>query len=264
MQSNIISLTTDFGLKDPYVAEMKATILDICPKAIIIDITHQIQKFNIRMAAYTLSSASPYFPKGTIHVAVVDPGVGTKRTPIVIQTRRGFFVGPDNGLLVLAAEQQGIERIHTLANSRFMLPRPSNTFHGRDIFAPAAAHLLKGIKLDDFGPNILEIVKPNFTKPSHHKGSLLGEVLHVDDFGNIITNIHGMENRQILNRDSVAIKIADHQLKAKVCKAYGEGELHELLILVGSHGFIEIALNQDSAAKKFEAKNGDEVVLSHL
>src|SRR3990170_7220355 len=112
----MITLTTDFGLKDPYAAEMKAVILGICPNAVIVDITHEIAKFNIRMGAYVLASAVPYFPKGTIHVAVVDPGVGTQRRPIMIQTKQGFFVGPDNGLLILAAENQGIKRIYAITN----------------------------------------------------------------------------------------------------------------------------------------------------
>src|SRR4030042_3222942 len=118
----MITLTTGFGLKDPYAAEMKAVILGISPNAVIIDITHEVAKFNVRMGAYVLSSAAPYFPKGTIHVAVVDPGVGTQRRPILIQTKQGFFVGPDNGILVLATENQGIKCIHEITNPRLMLP----------------------------------------------------------------------------------------------------------------------------------------------
>ena len=120
---------------------MKGVILTINPKATVIDITHNIEKFNIRMAAFMLASAAPYFPKGTIHLAVVDPGVGTKRRAILVQTKQGFFVGPDNGVLMLAAQSQGIEHIYELSNPNLMLPQNSNTFHGRDIFAPAAAHL---------------------------------------------------------------------------------------------------------------------------
>src|SRR3972149_8419795 len=117
----MITLTTDFGLKDPYAAEMKAVILGICPNAVIVDITHEIAKFNIRLGAYVLASAVPYFPKGSIHVAVVDPGVGTRRRPILITTQQGFFIGPDNGVLILAAEQQGISGIHEITNPRLML-----------------------------------------------------------------------------------------------------------------------------------------------
>ena len=134
----MITLTSDFGLKDPYVAEMKGVILNINPKATLIDITHNVEKFNIRLASFMLASAAPYFPKGTVHLAVVDPGVGTERRPILVQTSKGFFVGPDNGVLMVAAQSQGIEHVHELLNPNLMVPETSDTFHGRDIFAPAA------------------------------------------------------------------------------------------------------------------------------
>ena len=158
----MITLTSDFGLKDPYVAEMKGVILTINPKATLIDITHEVEKFNVRMAAFMLASAAPYFPKGTVHLAVVDPGVGTQRRAIIVQTKKGFFVGPDNGVLILAAQNQGIEHVYELANPKFMLPKVSSTFHGRDIFAPAAAHLDIGVQPSDFGPEIKDPVKPEF------------------------------------------------------------------------------------------------------
>ena len=256
-----ITLTTDFGLNDPYVAEMKAVILGICPNAVIIDITHEVAKFNIRMGAYVLASAVPYFPEGAVHVGVVDPGVGTRRRPIVIQTRRGFFVGPDNGLLVLAAEKQGIMRIHELANPRFMLPKVSHTFHGRDVFAPAAAHLMNGVKPEEFGPEIRKAVQPEFAKVTQKNGALVGEVLHVDGFGNIITNINEKEVTQSHVKAEVSVDLAGHKLKLKLCQAYGETKPHTPLALIGSHGFLEISINQGSAAKKFETKPGDKIKL---
>ncbi len=257
----MITLTTDFGLKDPYVAEMKAVILGICPNAIIVDITHAIAKFNVRMGAYMLSSAVPYFPEGSIHVAVVDPGVGTRRHPIVIQTKQSFFVGPDNGLLVLAAKKQSIIRIHELTNSRFMLPKVSHTFHGRDIFAPAAAHLMNGVKPEEFGPEICKVVQPGFAKVTRRNGVLVGEVLHVDGFGNIITNINEKEVAQSHVKGELSVEFASYKLKLKLCKAYGEAEPQEPLALIGSHGFLEIALNQGSAAEKFQTKPGDKIKL---
>jgi len=257
----MITLTTDFGLKDPYVAEMKAVILGICPNAVIVDITHEIAKFNIRMGAYVLASAVPYFPKGSIHVTVVDPGVGTRRCPIVIQTKQSFFIGPDNGLLVLAAEKQGIMRIHELTNPRFMLPKVSNTFHGRDIFAPAAAHLMNGVKPEEFGPEIRKAVQPEFAKVTRRNGVLVGEVLHVDGFGNIITNINEKEVAQSHVKGAINVELAGYKLKLKLGKAYGEAEPQEPLALIGSHGFLEIALNQGNAAEKFETKPGDKIKL---
>jgi S-adenosylmethionine hydrolase len=260
--AKIVTLTTDFGLKDPYAAEMKAAILGISPTAAIVDITHGVEKFNIRMGAYILASATPYFPKGTVHVAVVDPGVGTRRRPIVIETPQAFFVGPDNGLLVLAAEKQGITRVHELTNLGFMLPKVSHTFHGRDIFAPAAAHLLNGAKPAEFGPEIHEAVKPQFTKVTRKNNVTVGEVLHVDGFGNIITNINETEVAQSHIEDAVTVELADSKLKLKFSKAYGENKPHDPLALIGSHGFLEIALNQGSAAEKFKTQAGDRVTVS--
>jgi S-adenosylmethionine hydrolase len=258
----MITLTTDFGLKDPYAAEMKAAILGICPHAVIVDITHEIAKFNIRMGAYVLASATPYFPKGSVHVAVVDPGVGTLRRPIVIQTKQGFFVGPDNGLLILAAEQQGITRIYELTNPQLMLPKVSSTFHGRDIFAPAAAHLLNEVKPTEFGPEIREVAKPEFAKVTRRNSALVGEVLHVDGFGNIITNITEREVAPSHVKGAVSVELPSGKLKLKFCKAYGETDPDEPLALIGSHGFLEISVNQGSAAEKFKTKTGDKVIVS--
>jgi S-adenosylmethionine hydrolase len=260
--AKIVTLTTDFGLKDPYVAEMKAAILGICPKAVIVDVTHEITKFNIRMGAYVLASAAPYFPHGTVHVAVVDPGVGTRRRPILIQTKQSFFVGPDNGILVLAASKQGKERIHELTNPRFMLNKVSSTFHGRDVFAPAAAHLLNGVTAAEFGPEIREAIKADFEKVTRKNGVLFGEVLHIDGFGNIITNISEKEVAQNRVKDEVDVELAGNKLKLKFCKAYGETKPQEPVNLIGSHGFLEISVNQGSAVERFKIKVGDTVIVS--
>jgi len=262
MPPKIITLTTDFGLKDPYAAEMKATILGICPNAAIVDITHEIEKFNTRMGAYVLASAVSYFPKGTIHVAIVDPGVGTQRRPILVQTQQGFFVGPDNGLLTLASEQQGITGIHEITNPRLMLPRVSGTFHGRDIFAPTAAHLANGVHPAEFGPEIHDVVKPEFAKVTVRKNMLIGEVLHVDGFGNIITNIGEKETAQIRTKGVVNVELPNQKLKLKLCKAYGEAKPQEPLALIGSHNYLEIAINQGNAATVFETKPGDKIKIS--
>ena len=197
----MITLTSDFGLKDPYVAEMKGVILTINPQANIIDVTHSIEKFNIREGAFILASAAPYFPKDTIHLAVIDPIVGTERRSILIQTKRGFFVGPDNGVLMLAAQNQGIEHLYELSNPKFMLTKVSSTFHGRDVFAPAAAHLDRGVKPSEFGPEITEAATIKFPSVVRRNSSLIGEVWHIDDFGNIITNISqkDLPQNQVVN-----------------------------------------------------------------
>lgn len=258
--SSVITLTTDFGLIDPYVAEMKAVILRINPEAKIVDITHNVEKFNIRMAAYVLSAAAPYFPQNTVHVAVVDPGVGTQRKPILIETKHGFFIGPDNGILVLAAKKQGIKHVYEISNPRFMMEKVSQTFHGRDIFAPAAAHLSKGVSPSSFGKEIRKIVAPKFARIIRRDNKLLGEVLHVDSFGNIITNITAKELEWLDVKDEIVLKLKEAKLALKLCRAYAEVELGKPLAIIGSHDFLEISINQGNAAEAFKVKAGDRIV----
>lgn len=264
MPTKIITLTTDFGLKDPYVAEMKAVILSISPNAKIVDITHKIEKFNIRMGAYTLAAACPYFPKGTIHVAVIDPGVGTKRKAILVQTRNSYFIGPDNGVLALAAKSQGIKHIYRIENPKFMLPRISNTFHGRDIFAPAAAYLANWISPSEFGPEIPEIVTPKFAKITKTKTTLTGEVIHIDGFGNIITNLREEDCEITGMKKTVNLKLKDTRLKLKLCKSYSEVKAQQPLAIIGSHNFLEISMNQGNAAETFQIRVGDKVRLYYI
>lgn len=260
-QIPIITLTTDFGLADPYVAEMKAVILRINPDARIVDITHQVEKFNIRNGAFILAAASPYFPKGTIHVAVVDPGVGTKRKPILVETEKDFFIGPDNGVLTLAAKNQGIKHVYEITNPKFMLPKISQTFHGRDIFAPAAAYLSKGIKPSEFGPEVRKFTVPKFAKVAKKGDTLIGEVIHVDDFGNIITNFTVEHLKALGVEDCVDLRLGSNRLTLKLCKAYAEVEAGKPLAIIGSHDFLEISVNMGSAARAFKVKVGDTVTL---
>ncbi len=252
----MITLTSDFGLKDPYVAEMKGVILTINPNATIIDITHDVEKFDIRMGAFMLASVAPFFPKGTVHLAVVDPGVGTERCAILVQTKQGFFVGPDNGILMLAAKNQGIEHTYELSNTAFMLPKRSATFHGRDIFAPAAAYLDIGAKPTEFGTEIVERVMPEFTRVKREAGSLVGVILHIDGFGNIITNI---SQKDMVQAKAVIIKLHNISLNVALGKTYAQAKPREAIALIGSHGFLETALNQASAAEKFHAVVGEKI-----
>lgn len=256
----MITLTSDFGLKDPYVAEMKGVILTINPKATLIDITHDIEKFDIRMAAFTLASAAPYFPKSAVHLAVVDPGVGTQRRAIIIQTEKAFFVGPDNGILVLAAQSQSIKHIYQITNTKLMLTQISNTFHGRDIFSPTAAYLDKGVKAIDFGPEIEEPIKPAFGQVRRTSNSVVGEVIHVDGFGNIITNICGRDFGENKSK-TIKIELPSILLTLSIGETYAEANPKEPIALIGSHGFFEIALNKGSAAAKFHAKAGDKIAV---
>jgi S-adenosylmethionine hydrolase len=259
----IITLLSDFGLKDPYVAEMKAVILSVHPQACIVDITHEIEKFNIRMGAFVLASAAPYFPSGTIHVAVVDPGVGTKRRPIIVETKRSYYVGPDNGLLMLAAQKEGVDHVYHINNLQYMLPRVSRTFHGRDIFATVAAHLATK-RPSEFGPEIQDYAFPEFAKPHVGAGEMLGEVLHIDDFGNIVSNIsaESLEKMGIRNGSSLHVKLDSETLTLKLCSAYGEVPAKTPLAIIGSNDFLEISINQWSASRTFETKIGDPLRVS--
>jgi len=258
MQKPIITLLSDFGLRDPYVAEMKAVILCTCPDAQIVGISHEIARFEVRMGAFVLASATPYFPKCTVHVAVVDPDVGTRRRPIVVETRHSLFVGPDNGLLMLAAEREGMKHVHVISNTDFMLRRVSKTFHGRDAFAPVAAHLANGRLPSEVGPKITDYALPEFAKPTIKGSSLVGEILHIDDFGNIVTNISTKELKSINAKkgDFLLVKLNGKTSKLKYCSAYGDVKINELLAVVAGHGFLEISLNQGNASEKLNAKAG--------
>lgn len=252
----MITLTSDFGLKDSYVAEMKGVIMSINPYATIIDITHEINKFDIKMGAFILTSATNYFPKGSIHVAVVDPGVGTDRRSLLVQTKKSFFVGPDNGILSLASQNQGIEHIYQIKNPKFIRTNVSSTFHGRDVFASVAAHLDKGVEPKFFGPEIGNLINPEFTKTVKKNDCILGKVLHIDNFGNIITNIKMQELFEI---EKVKVRISNQQFELVLARTYGQVKTQQPLALIGSHNFLEIAINQGNAAEKYNTKRDDEV-----
>jgi len=260
----LITLLSDFGVKDPYVAEMKAVILSICPEVRIIDISHQIEKFNVRMGAFVFASAVPYFPMGTVHVAVVDPGVGTKRRPLIVEAKRYFYVGPDNGLLMLSAQREGTRHVYNISNPHYMLPTISRTFHGRDIFAPAAAHLAKECVPSKFGPEIHDYLIPRFAKPRMRKGGLLGEVLYIDDFGNVVSNISTKNFEKVGIKEGclLYVKFRKRVLKLKFCSAYGEVPVKAPLMLIGSSGFLEVSVNQGNASATLKVKIGDPIWVS--
>jgi len=262
----LITLLSDFGFKDPYVAEMKAVILSICPDAYIIDMSHEIEKFNIRMGAFVLAQAAPYFPEGTIHVAVVDPGVGTARRPIIVETERSLFVGPDNGLLLLAAHNERIKSIYEISNRKYMLKRISRTFHGRDIFSPAAAYLARGVEPSEFGPVIRDPVKPSFSSPEIREEEITGEVIHIDGFGNIITNVSekNLKAAGISEGENLRVQLGDKQMILRVCSSYDEVQKNAPLSIIGGTGFLEISVNQGNASKILNVKIGTPVTLTRL
>ncbi len=254
---SIVTLTTDFGLKDGNVGVMKGVIWSIAPRAQIADISHQISPQNIPEAALVISRAAPYFPPGTVHVVVVDPGVGTARRPIGAQLSNQFYVAPDNGVLTLLLEQaerakETVEFVH-LNRPNFWLTEVSNVFHGRDIFAPVAGHLAAGVPLRVLGSPISDPVRLTFPQPQHTANGLTGEVIHIDHFGNIHTNIRIEHLGQAPN---VQVKICSSTIAGMV-KTFGERPDGELIALYGSSGNLIISTVNGSAAKRLGANIGD-------
>src|SRR5262249_4470200 len=186
---SMITLTTDFGTADWFVGTMKGVILGIHPCTQLVDITHEIPAGNIRAGAFALAVSYAVFPKGTVHLAVVDPGVGTGRKAIAVQTADYVFAGPDNGVLSLALARESIKAVHQITNARLFLHPVSNTFHGRDVFAPIAANLSKGLSIRKVGPPLKEFVRLNWPEPHRSANSIQGEIAYIDRFGNAITNI---------------------------------------------------------------------------
>lgn len=252
-----ITLLTDFGTRDPFVAELKAVIVSLCPDARIIDITHEVERFNIRMGAFLLSSASPYFPAGTTHLAVVDPGVGTARRPILVETGRSLYVGPDNGLLIPAASTQKILHVYELTNRSLMLETVTSTFHGRDIFAPVAAHLASGTKPIEVGREILDYVQPPFTPPTPYRHGFECEVLHVDNFGNIIVNISAEHVEELRLDERGKLRVHGKRIRLRFVRTFSDLREREFGVLLGSHGLLEIVCRESSAAGALRIKTGD-------
>jgi len=239
----IITLTTDFGLDDYYVSSMKGVILGINPDAQIIDITHSISKYDVIKAAFTTRNIYPYFPKGTIHVVVVDPGVGGKRKPIALHSEQGIFIGPDNGVFSFIYESSKEVRIREIANVEYMLEEMSNTFHGRDIFAPVAAHISLGLDINELGEGLESPVLLDFPEPTITEDEIIGEVIYTDSFGNLITNIKGdlIKGYSRIHIDKFIID--------SVASSYQDADNAELLAIIGSSGFLEISVNRGSASE---------------
>jgi S-adenosylmethionine hydrolase len=258
MGKPIITLLTDYGTKDPYVASMKGVILNINPRSIVIDITHQVNQHDIQEGAFILANAYSYFPEGTIHLSVVDPGVGGTRKPILLVTQNNFFVGPDNGLFTLIAQREKVRQVVVLTEKIYFLPKVSKTFHGRDLFAPVAAHLSLGIKPDAFGHKIDSIKELGFRKPIVRAGKLSGEILHIDTFGNLVTNIDE-ENLFRFTKEQPFVIRAGRKTIRGLKKGYWEGKKCEPIALLGSGGFLEVSVREGNAQKTLKVKRGDNI-----
>jgi S-adenosylmethionine hydrolase len=259
MPNPLITLTTDFGLSDHFVGVMKGVIAGIAPKARIVDICHDIAAYNVAEAAFVISEASPYFPKGTIHVVVVDPGVGSSRRPLLSEAGGHFFLAPDNGVLSMVF---GAARhtVRVISNPRMMRREISRTFHGRDVFAPAAAHLAKGVKPPVFGKLIHDAIRINVAANASIGGSSWrGSILKADGFGNLITSFPIAQVAGITTRP-FEVRVGREKIH-RLALNYAETELGEIFVIVGSSGHLEIATNQASAAERLGCSAGAPVEL---
>uniref|UniRef100_A0A7C3Z361 SAM-dependent chlorinase/fluorinase n=1 Tax=Desulfobacca acetoxidans TaxID=60893 RepID=A0A7C3Z361_9BACT len=245
----IITLLTDFGHQDPYVAAMKGVILSLNPEAILVDVTHAVPPQDIIAGAFLLGEAAPYFPAGTIHLAVVDPGVGTSRRGLAAKAGEQFWVGPDNGLFHLIFHRAAGLDMVSLENRDYFRESLSDTFHGRDIFAPVAAHLSLGTPLQAFGPPITDPIALPWPEPSFSPEAVRGEIVYVDGFGNLVTNIRGSELLPWLADTPHVIILGSLTLRGLV-RTYGDVPPGNFLALIGSHGYLEIACAQGNAAQR--------------
>lgn len=250
----LITLTTDFGTRDWFVGTMKGVIHRIAPRAVVVDITHEIPPGDVRAGAFALAASWRFFPKGSVHVVVVDPGVGSTRAAIAVRAANGVFVGPDNGVLSLALAGEKVLGIRRLANERFFLKPVSRTFHGRDVFAPVAAHLSRGARFAELGPEQSDFVRLPQVAPRRSGRAIQGEVLYVDRFGNAITNI---PNAWI---EATRAGIFVHGKRiARLAAFYQAVPRGRAVAVPGSTGFLEVAVNGGNAAKRFGLKTGDSV-----
>lgn len=255
----VLSITTDFGITNGFVGVMKGVIYGIAPDAKIVDISQLISAQNVLEGAYAMWRAVPFFPSGSVHVGVVDPGVGTKRRPIGARLGDQLFIAPDNGLLtplILGAERDGkrAEFVH-LDNPKYWLPKVSNTFHGRDIFAPTGAHLAAGVPLSELGTPITDPIRLDLSRPDKTENGWLAHVTIIDIFGNLTTDlpVEALDGRR-----DVLIRIRGHEADG-IIDSYGHREIGDLVAVVDSEYYIEVAVVNGSAQKKLGAKIGDVV-----
>ncbi|MBI3988158.1 MAG: SAM-dependent chlorinase/fluorinase [candidate division NC10 bacterium] len=261
----IITLLTDFGSSDPFVGIMKGVILGIAPEARIVDLCHGIPPYDLIQAGFFLKMSYPYFPEGSIHVAVVDPGVGGPRRPILVFCDDRYFIGPDNGLFSFLYTAGKVRQVIEITASGYFLPKVSSTFHGRDLFAPVAARLAKGVEFWSFGQPITDYRRLEIPTPRLQGHLLRGEVLHVDRFGNLITNIPEETLTALVGEGGgeVRVEIGGREIMG-LSAFYAEVGKEKLGALIGSSGHLEIFINQGSASDLLQARRGQEVLVCRL
>jgi hypothetical protein len=258
--TNIITLTTDFGRKDFYVAQLKGVILKLNKNAQVVDITHEIKRHDIFQGSFVLSQIWKYFPNGTVHLGIIDPGVGSKRKSLVIKTNHCVFIGPDNGLFSLALKDQKVEKIIEIDETKVKkisgIGKISNTFHGRDIFAPIAGLISKNsIPIKKFGKEVRGIKEIKEIKEIKIPKN---EIIYIDNFGNIITSL---EKRNFEINEKLVLRYnKKKKISARFVRTFSDAEKKgEFLLLEGSHGFLELDVREGNAAKKLDARVGDEI-----
>ena len=258
MNNRVISLITDFGTKDGYAGVMKGVILNINPQAILVDISHDVSPQDTSEAAFVLKNSYAYFPKDSIHLVVVDPGVGGKRKAILVDAGEHLFVGPDNGVFTHIYDCEKVDKVIELTNERYFLPNRSRTFHGRDIFAPVVAYLSMGLSPNTFGDECNDLITIENPQPVLEGGVIRGIVFHIDSFGNIITNIPEVLFRQSVGEGRYSIIAGEETIKA-VKDSYSEVDDGEVLAIFGSSGYLEIAVRNQNGQERLRLNKGDEI-----
>lgn len=257
-----MTLLTDFGTSDPYVAEVKGVMLSIEPNLNIVDVSHSVSSFSEKAAAFLLTQVTKYFPSSAIHVAVVDPRVGTRRRGIIVETSNGMLVGPNTGILYPAAQEMGIRSVFEI-DERKLPARKSETFHGRDVFARVAALLASGKSPNELGVRIQKMRKILGLEAKLVRGKIQGEIVHVDKFGNLITNVLPQQIDKIITKRqaTVSVGVGRRTLRVPFRKTYGEVSPGQLVLVVGGTGYVELAKNLGHAASMLRVRIGDKVVL---
>lgn len=259
----LVTLLTDFGSGDPYVAAMKGVLLGLCPRAQIVDISHDVPAHDVLAGSFILAQATPYFPPDTLHVVVVDPGVGTDRRILAARMGGQFFLFPDNGVVTLLAGAMPLEALVAVRNTRYLPPTPpSATFHGRDIFAPVAAHILNGLDIRLLGPQPDKYVLLDMASPHVEPRRIVGSVMYVDHFGNLISNISLQQIRQKwFQTDRLRIACGGRDI-GPLQYTYGQSPQGTPLALINSMGLVEIAVNRGRASEALGASTGAEVTVA--
>lgn len=256
-----VALVTDFGLRDPYVGAMKGAILSTCPEATLVDITHEVPAHDVVAGALALDAAFRHFPPGTVFVAVVDPGVGSERRPLALGAGRWTFVGPDNGLFTFVLEAHAAARVHLLDNPLLRREPVSAVFHGRDIFGPAAGRLALGLPLEEAGPLVTDPVRLALPPKSRRGGELEGAVLHVDRFGNLVTNLLEEDLAALGGPRLERLEVLAGERRVPLVRAYSDVGAGEPCALVGSSRRLEIAVNRSRADSLLGAGAGTRVLV---